>query len=342
LNGKEGFQLLQYANVLRALAIMAVVMIHVTANLMAVDISKTWWLANVIDSFARWSVPVFVMVSGALLLGKDEPLSVFFKKRASKIIIPFLFWTFFYELFKYRTQLDLFSVEAAIKNIYIGKAYYHLWFLYMIVGIYFVTPIFRPIAQNSKILLYFVVVWFLLTLENVVFYFTSMHVGFKMGMFAGFTGYFLLGYLLAKHELSKRTKILIYIGGAIGLFVTIFGTYYTTHSKGHLDIFWLDYLSPNTVFVSMAVFILFKQMFNFNVRFINSFAAASFGIYLIHPFFLSFYKSGIFQNTFGFALHSKTIHVLFGIPVTFIVVTLSSYLAVLILQKIPIVKNIVP
>lgn len=334
--------MIQYANALRALAIMAVVMIHVVASLMAVDISKTWWLANIIDSFARWSVPVFVMVSGALLLGKDEPLSTFFNKRASKIIIPFIFWTVFYELFTYRTQLEMFSVTAAIKNIYSGQAYYHLWFLYMIVGIYFAAPLFRPIAQNTRILVYFVVIWFFMTLENVVFYFTSIHLGFKMGLFWGFTGYFLLGYLLAKHEISKRMTTLIYIGGIIGMFITIFGTYYMTKTKGHLDIFWLDYLAPNTVFVSMAVFVLFKHSFKSNIRFINSFAAASFGIFLIHPFFLTLFKSGVFQSIFGFALHSRTIHVLFGIPVTFIVVTLSSYVAVLILQRIPIVKNIVP
>jgi surface polysaccharide O-acyltransferase-like enzyme len=334
--------LIQYANALRALAIMAVVMIHVVASLMAVDISKTWWLANIIDSFARWSVPVFVMVSGALLLGKDEPLSMFFKKRASKIIIPFIFWTVFYELFTYRTQLEMFSVTAAIKNIYSGQAYYHLWFLYMIVGIYFATPLFRPIAQNTRILVYFVVIWFFMTLENVVFYFTSTHLGFKLGMFWGFTGYFLLGYLLAKHDITKKFRVLIYIGGVIGMFITIFGTYYMTKTKGQLDIFWLDYLAPNTVFVSMAVFVFFKQSFKANIKFINSFAAASFGIFLIHPFFLTLYKSGIFQSVFGFALHSRTIHVLFGIPVTFIVVTLSSYVAVRILQKIPIVKNIVP
>lgn len=334
--------MVQYANGLRTLAIMAVVMIHVVANLMAVEISKTWWLANIIDSLARWSVPVFVMVSGALLLGKEEPLSIYFKKRASKIIIPFLFWTFFYELFKMRTQIDLFSIETAIKNIYTGKAYYHLWFLYMIVGIYFATPIFRAIAHRTQILFYFIGVWFLLCLENTVFYFTSMHTGFKVGMFWGFAGYFLLGYLLAKIELSKKLTLSIYAGGLLGIIITIFGTYWATSSKGALDIYWFDYLAPNTVLVSMTVFVIFKQMFNINTRFIRSFAAASFGIYLIHPFFLTLYKSSIFQELFGFALHSRTIHVLFGIPATFIIVTLSSYAAVRLLQKIPVVKNIVP
>jgi surface polysaccharide O-acyltransferase-like enzyme len=169
-----------------------------------------------------------------------------------------------------------------------------------------------------------------------------MHTGFKMGMFTGFTGYFLLGYLLAKHELSKRVRMLIYFGGLVGLIVTIFGTYYMTASKGQLDIFWLDYLSPNTLFVAMAVFVWFKQTFNMKVKFIESFAAASFGIYLIHPFFLTFYKSGFFQDIAGFALTSQTYNVLFGIPATFLIVTLSSYVSVIILQKIPILKNLVP
>jgi surface polysaccharide O-acyltransferase-like enzyme len=126
------------------------------------------------------------------------------------------------------------------------------------------------------------------------------------------------------------------------LLVTIIGTYFATSSKGALDIFWIDYLAPNTVLVSAAVFVLFKHTFNFELPFLRSFAAASFGIYLIHPVFLALFKSGVFQELFGFALHSKTVHVLFGIPITFIAVTVSSYLAVVILQKIPFVKNIVP
>jgi surface polysaccharide O-acyltransferase-like enzyme len=334
--------MIRYADALRSLAIMAVIMIHVVGNLMVVDISKTWWFATIIESFTRWSVPVFVMVSGALLLGKEEPLSVFFKKRASKIIIPFLFWTLFYEVFKMRTQLDLFSIETALKNIYSDKTYYHLWFLYMIVGIYFATPIFRAIAHQTKLLIYFVTIWFALTFELVAFYLTSMHIGFKLGMFWGFTGYFLLGYLLAKNTLSKKVTMLIYAGGVAGLLVTIFGTYWATLTKGSLDIFWIDYLAPNTVLVSAAVFVLFKHTFNFEVPFLKSFAAASFGIFLIHPVFLTLYKSSYFQELFGFALHSRTFHVLFGVPVTFIVVTLTSYFAVVILQKIPFVKNIVP
>lgn len=60
--------------------------------------TEYWWISNVYDSISRWGVPVFVMVSGALLLdtSKQEGILTFYKKRLSKIFIPIIFWTAFY------------------------------------------------------------------------------------------------------------------------------------------------------------------------------------------------------------------------------------------------------
>ena len=56
---------------------------------------QLWWASNVYDSISRTAVPLFVMLTGALLLQPnkaDEPLRVFFKKRWNRIGIPVLFW----------------------------------------------------------------------------------------------------------------------------------------------------------------------------------------------------------------------------------------------------------
>lgn len=84
-------------NLMRTLAIFMVIVVHVCAAPFKV-MDASWLSINVVDSLARWCVPVFFMLSGALLLGKDEPLSVL-KKRIIKIILPLIFWSYVYLIF---------------------------------------------------------------------------------------------------------------------------------------------------------------------------------------------------------------------------------------------------
>ena len=78
----------------RALACVLVVLLHVAA-LGFHQWDKNWWASNTYDGLARISVPLFLMLSGALLLHKREPLGVFFKKRFRRILPPLIGWSLF-------------------------------------------------------------------------------------------------------------------------------------------------------------------------------------------------------------------------------------------------------
>lgn len=84
----------------RILAIFAVIVVHVGAKVVGENTigSEYWWYGNIFESLARWCVPVFVMISGALLLdpNKKEDLLTFYRKRLHRIFIPFLFWSVIY------------------------------------------------------------------------------------------------------------------------------------------------------------------------------------------------------------------------------------------------------
>jgi len=86
---------LSYISILRIIATIAVIAIHASSGyLNGSDIAGfDWKYANLINSFTRFSVPVFVMLSGALLLTKEENTSEFYKKRLLKLCYPFIFWT---------------------------------------------------------------------------------------------------------------------------------------------------------------------------------------------------------------------------------------------------------
>lgn len=84
----------------RIIAIYAVVFLHVSAGVVIGNDVGTeyWWVGNVYDSAVRWCVPVFVMISGALLLdpNKQEDLATFYTKRLSRILVPIIFWSAFF------------------------------------------------------------------------------------------------------------------------------------------------------------------------------------------------------------------------------------------------------
>ena len=90
---------LAWADSLRAIAIMAVVLLHVSGPVVGAFprlSDSAWWTGHALDSLARASVPLFFMLSGALLLGRHEALSQFFHKRLSKLLPPLVAWSAIY------------------------------------------------------------------------------------------------------------------------------------------------------------------------------------------------------------------------------------------------------
>ena len=137
----------------RIVAVFAVILLH-TAGIVVNESdlgSEYWWIGNLYDSLVRWCVPVFLMVSGALLLdpNKDEDLGTFYIKRASRILVPVLFWSAFFLLWAI-VKGNLASLADLSARLLSGKPHYHMWFLYMIVPLYLFAPFFRKIVANSN------------------------------------------------------------------------------------------------------------------------------------------------------------------------------------------------
>src|SRR5690606_17311617 len=86
----------------RVLAALAVVVLHSAAMVLdigTVQDSSNWLWASVYDAATRWCVPVFVMISGVLLLDphkKRETLGQYYQRRARRIVPATVFWSLFY------------------------------------------------------------------------------------------------------------------------------------------------------------------------------------------------------------------------------------------------------
>ena len=159
-----------YFDILRIVAIFFVVFVHLAAQHWAdVDVSSRAWFAfNLYCTTGKWSVPIFVMISGALFLGRDVSISSILKKNVARIATVFLFWSGCYAL------IDLVFRHAPLSVVLSQfiTGHYHLWFLYMIVGLYLLIPLLRPIAQSETLMRYFLLLALIFTflLPQLVLY----------------------------------------------------------------------------------------------------------------------------------------------------------------------------
>jgi len=337
---------MRWADNTRILAIFAVVLLHVAASVVnGVDDlhSYQWWVGNVYDSLSRWCVPVFVMLSGALLLSddKNESLSVFYKKRALRLLIPLLFWTAFYSGWTFTKGLmrgDAPSLMDLVRNILIGKPYFHMWFLYMIVGLYFFTPYLRILVRNTKkrdLLLLTISMFFIAAVEDI---YGARHAKAYppfIGFFLGFIPYFIAGILIRKS--TWRPNMLLLAG------IFVFSVYFTAMGnflfprayemwKGF---YFYDYLSVTVIPMSISVMFMLKKATVpiVSKQFTETMAGLTLGIYLVHPMILELFAH--------FHIVATTFNPLFFIPLMTLFVFGISAVIALAIRSVPYLRRTV-
>jgi surface polysaccharide O-acyltransferase-like enzyme len=340
-----------WIDLIRVVAVFQVVLVHLSYVIFFKEdlLSPNWIAANFYDSFSRMGVPLFFMVSGYLLLGKSEPVAYFFHKRFVKVGIPTLFWSLVYllwstEAYRNGTMSSLGVLLSMLKAIYLGDVEIHLWFLYILIGIYLVVPILRIFvaAASRRDLTYFVVLWFIAT---SLFELAQRILGFPTALVvpvvSGYVGYFMLGYLLGGVTLSRRNRLLSVIGCIIAIAVTFLGTNMLSRQSGPIDAYFYSYFSPPTVLASLCGFLLLKDMGQ-NLgragKVVQAVSTTSFGIFLIHILVIQLLHTG----DLGFRLYSWMGFSVFMIPLTGSVAFFISFVTVFILQKIPALKMVVP
>lgn len=283
-----------YIDFIRVFAMLMVIILHSSSTFLyqfqKIDMNE-WCVANIYDSAVRMAVPLFFMVTGVIFLRmKSEPLQVFYKKRIIKIIIPLLAWSFVYILFrKYVLDQDLNIMKHMILSIF-RKEYFHLWFLYALIGIYLFIPILKIFIEHStKSMHYyffslFIIASAIIPIVTDILYIDILN---HLTMMQGFGGYLVLGYLLSKIDITKKV---LYV--AFGLIIittssTAFGTYYLSMQSGSFDSFLYNNFSITTIIQASSYFIVLKyfgdKLNNSNSKYLVIVSTASFGIYLIHP-----------------------------------------------------------
>ncbi|WP_314147032.1 acyltransferase family protein [uncultured Leifsonia sp.] len=296
-------------DVLRIAAILGVVAIHVFGGIVgnaAIRGSGTWWAATVIDIGSIWVVPVFVMVSGALLLSPrahaDGP-AAFYRKRLLRLGPAFVFWQVFYivvvRMLLQHQHLGLVETGGLIFD---AKTYTHLYFLWLIVGLYVVAPVLAAFLNGGGQRRALVFAGSVLALTVVVVGlsgFASTHgsphpiVLNALTQWIPYVGYFLAGWALRNLVIRAGWTSVAAIG-TLGLLALTIWQYGGAGVPG-----WLNALSPVGYYggivalASIGVFVVANSLFAggrpFGPRSSRGLATlsdAAFGVYLVHFAFL--------------------------------------------------------
>jgi surface polysaccharide O-acyltransferase-like enzyme len=312
------------------------------------NVLTQWWSVNIYDSLARPCVPLFVMLSGALLLQPskvDEPLKVFFKKRVSRIALPFLFWMGAYFAWDILVEHQAVTGQFVWEGL-IGGPYIHFWFFYMLIGLYLITPLVRIFVAHAdqRLMKYFFALWLIgVSVVPILNLLITHDLNSNVFLITGYIGYFLLGLYLLNVNVNRK---LLYVATFSGIVWTALGTYWITAAiGGNKQFFFYDYFSFGVVLSSVALFLLLcqsnygkiKNRFPKLDRLIHYISINTLAIYLFHFMILETLENGYL----GFRISLSTINPIIEIPLLAGVTLVICLLILYPLSKIPYLNKLI-
>ena len=285
-------------DVLRVCSMLGVIYLHVAAGaLRSWNYPVLWNFSNVFACLSTPAVPLFFMMSGALLLKEEKTtdLRLLFRKRIPKVLAPLLTYSaiiILYSVVRDNAAGALTSLSRLL-NTPVSVPY---WFLYALIPMYLISPMLKRMVDglSDSHWNYMMALWVILTLGlytirtfvpaeyELVF---TEHWTLNLNMIGGYLGYFLLGAYLERWERLPSRKVLIGIIAAM-LTVSVLGTRWDTYTKSmYLDRF-TNYLTLFTMILSAAIFLLAKSCLRGKEekgKLLPLLSGASFAVYLIHP-----------------------------------------------------------
>lgn len=336
-------QNLEWISNLRFISLIAVVILHASAVLLSlygkVPLGD-WFTADIFNALVRFAVPVFVMITGALNLGRDYELGDFLKKRLSRIVTPFLFWSLIFIGYSWYNEEISFdndtwiNIKLVLHQLKYGSSY-HLWYVYMLIGLYLFMPIINKFvkAATEREIQYFLFLWLVIMLLEQP-YLSRFKPAVEFRYFEGYLGYLVLGHYLANKEFQQKHLQPLMLLAFVALFVVIsIGTYLVTLHNYTTTIFY-EPLGPFIVFLSASLFIFFRLssvvLPGFVITIRDFTGKYAYGVYLCHALFL--YLLDLWGN-----ISYKLCAPVISIPLTAVLCVGLSVFTIWLLNKVPFV-----
>ena len=301
-------------------------------------LSTNWWVSNIYGSLSAWMIPVFMMISGASFLEPRRNVTPkkLYQKNIVRMLSAFAFWTVFYAVYNIVSGQDLHNDFVTM----IFEGHFHLWFIPMIIGMYMLTPLLRPVAENKKALISITIVTGLTgviipTLQDLgLFFDNTLFTGLNhFGFFSAYVCFFFMGYLFHNVSIGKEGRALIYVLGIAATIIIFIGTYVLTVKDNYHN---EDMQADNNLFTAVqgiALFVFFKEKLKdvefkkSTQKFILDISGLTFGVYMVHVVLLAL------LDKFGFS--PVTYPAVYMIPMLILFVLPTSFFISYVLKKIP-------
>ncbi len=261
---------LVWIDYVRVLACLMVVLAHSVDPFVASGDPVDFQAGAIWGSFYRPAVPLFIMISGALLIPTNLRLGEFYNKRLKRILIPFAFWSILSPILFYvftqgmdpvmnpSVSADNHTIGATLNNLWIWLFSFNYstvpyWYIYMMIGLYLIIPVISSwVAQATKKELHILLgIWLFTTfLQYIEIVLPSLGYMGNYGTYgiygdcswntfdtfqyvSGFLGYALLGYYFRKYPIEwsmKKTVFLCTIAYAVGYAFTFEGFHWVRNN----------------------------------------------------------------------------------------------------------------
>ncbi len=333
-------------DIIRILAVFFVVLSHTTDRFVLYTPLKgsiSWNIIYYFNTLSHVAVPLFIMLSGYLLLRKEKlkNIKLFYKRRFSRILLPFIFWVIIYsgnDINWDRARVTIHYIQQRLWN---GDVW-HLYFLIIILELYLVTPILmrliEKLSKKKKAILF----WSLLAFSIFCSLLNIYNIDFKrnsLTMFIPYIGIFYAGAYLRTVKIQKK---LIPILLAIYFFLPVITN---RIGNGVLGAFIVLNYSPTLLPMTLSLFLVLKNIHQFfRKRLLSGYipkviafiAPTAFGIYLVHALVLDRVFS--YFHLYPWQIHTPLV---FYAPLPAILTFLISFLIIVAIRKIPYGKYVV-
>lgn len=332
---------------LRVIAILAVIIIHVTTKTLQ-TLDHNILLAPYslfLNQVSRFAVPLFFLISGFVLeLNNKNNLSyiTFFKKRASKIVTPFLFWSTIYFFIGWNFDFQKLLTLRFLQDILYGTASYHLYFIPTLILFYLAFPVLhllQKFLKNPYVLFTILVLQFTIQIKDYYHGQVNIQENFRIALLS--ISVFILG-MLASHEIEKlyafiqKRKNILSILLALIIIVIFFHVKDLTLTRHTAGFIYNQYGPLNFLYTILLAMVLFYFLEKTKVlkRAFITLSKLSFFVFFIHVFILNL----LWENavTFFIGIYGKQIltNIWFD-PLLFALISFFSFTIAYLVHKIP-------
>jgi surface polysaccharide O-acyltransferase-like enzyme len=340
-------------DIIRTVAIMMVILLHSQNDLTIQQMTSfeqiRWITVDVYQSIGRIGVPLFLMLTGTLLLQPsqyNEPLKVFFKKRWDRLGLPVIFWGLIYFVWDFGVQNQALTAAAIVQGVFTGP-YFQFWYIYLLIGLYLLTPLIRTFMAHASrnLIKYALILWFAsAAIMPIIHTVTPIYLDDNVLTFTGYAGYFILGAFLVTTKINNRKILWPLI--VLGVALTAITTYAIAATVGGSQMFlFQQYLSPTIMLASAPLFLLLMTMRTPQTtisteavtkpskarKLVHLISENSLPIFLFHVLVLE----SIQQGYLGLAINGNIINSVIGVPIMAVIVLFLTLGIILALKQIP-------